>query len=648
MKHCLICLSILLLIASAPGLFSQTEPAVPSISDPQVARTVSGKIPAEDLEIFVDGIMRVHMVSRHIAGAVFAAVQDGEILFSKGYGYADVEAGKPAAADTTLFRPGSVSKLFVWTAVMQLVEQGKLDLEEDINAYLKAFQIPDTFAQPITLAHLMTHTPGFEETVVGMAARKSEDLISLEDYLAANIPHRVFPPGELTAYSNYGSALAAYIVQVVSGIPFEEYVERSIFSPLGMGSSTFRQPLPERLSEQMSGGYTYGRGVFKQDTFELINGMAPAGSMSTTAEDLARFMIAHLQDGGTPGGARILDQGTAQLMHTRLFAHDARINGNSHGFWEWEYNGLRTIQHGGDTLLFHSFLVLIPELNTGFFVSYNSVGGGGAPSKQLMEAIIDRYFPAEIPTTVESPPDSGGHAGRFTGLYMLSRVNYSSFLKIMQLFMTVKVTALPEGALLIGGGSDPKRYMEVEPLVFREHDGQNLVVFKEDAEGRITHMFLSQSPYVAGIKLAWHQRPLLHLLILVITVLVFCSTLIWPLGALRRSVCRYSAVPADAPRAARWLAGGMSGLCVLFLLGMVLVFSRPESVMFGIPLMFKLLLLLPFAASALAVGVLFHALVSWIKGYWYPCSRIHYLLVLLAFLGFLWLLNAWNLLGFKF
>jgi len=605
-----------------------------------------GLTDAADLETFIDGVMRIHMESRHIAGAVFVAVKDGEIFLSKGYGYADVEGRKPALPDETLFRPGSISKLFVWTAVMQLWEQGRIDLDADINTYLETFQIPDTFPQPITMKDLMRHTPGFEETILGMSARAPKDLVPLGEYLQKNLPERVFPPGEITAYSNYGSALAAYIVEVVSGVPFEEYLDRNIFAPLGMDNSTFRQPLPDHLSEQMSGGYKYGRGVFTPNDFELINGMYPAGSMSTIAEDLARFMIAHLQSGRWED-AWILDRGTAELMQTRLFAHDARIDGNAHGFWEWEYNGIRTIQHGGDTTLFHSLLVLLPEFSTGFFVSYNSEGGGGASRLQLIEAVLDRYFPSEAPPDLEPPAGFRKRAGRYTGLYMMSRVNYSSFLKLMQLVMTVKVSATRGGTLLIGN-SDPKQYVEIEPLVFRELRGQDMVVFKEDSGGRITHMYLHRVPYMACIKMAWHELPRWHILILAVTGFFFLSTLIWPLGALRRTLCKYSAVPADAPRAARLLAGGMSALCLVFLIGMVAVLSRPDSVMFGVPFLLKILLVLPFAAAVLALGVLFYAFLSWIKGYWYACSRIHYLLIFLAFLGFLWLLNYWNLLGFKF
>jgi hypothetical protein len=480
-----------------------------------------------------------------------------------------------------------------------------------------------------------------------MAARNPENLIPLGEYLRRNLPRRVFPPGQLAAYSNYGSALAAYVVEVVSGLPFEDYLERNIFDPLGMRHSTFRQPLPERLESLMSGGYKFQLGVFEPDDFELIRGMAPAGSMSTTAEDLARFMIAHLQS-GRYGDGRILDESTARLMHTRLFSHDARLDGNAHGFWEWTYNGIRTIGHGGDTFLFHSMLILIPQHDTGFFVSYNSEGGGGGPRMELMEALFDRYFPANAPAPTGPPQDFSERAGRFTGLYMLSRVNFSTFIKVMQLFSTVRVRATKEGNLVIGSGSSARQYAAIEPLLFREVGGQKLLAFREDDEGRITDLFLGQAPYFAGIRMNWRERPAFHLFALAVTGLLLASCLVWPVGALRRRICRYSAVPTDAPARARLLAGAVSALCGVFLVGLIALFSRPESVIYGVPFALKVLLLIPFVAALLALGVLFYVFMSWLKGYWHACSRLHYLLILLAFAGFLWLLYHWNLLGFKY
>jgi CubicO group peptidase (beta-lactamase class C family) len=615
--------------------------------DPEVEESSVLSSRAE-FEAFVDGIMAVHMKDNHIAGATLSVVKDGEIFLAKGYGYADLEERKPVDPDRTMFRPGSVSKLITWTAVMQLVEQGKIDLDADVNTYLEDFKIPETFPEPITMTHLMTHTPGFEEKATGMGARSVDDLIRVGDFLKKYMPARVRPPGVITSYSNYGTALGGYIVEVVSGLPFETYVKDYIFNPLRMTHSTFSQPLPADLAEHMSVGYKFENGIFKADEFELIHGMTPAGSMSASGADMARFMIAHLQKGRF-GETRILEEETANLMHTQLFAHDPHVLGNAHGFWEMRYNDVYALEHGGDTMLFHSFLVLLLDHNLGFFVSYNSVGGGGPARVQLVEAILDRYFPVKIKANLTPPSDFKKRAKKFTGTYLRARTNSSTYEKIANFFMTVKVTATKEGTLLIpAGGSGARQYVEVEPLVFRQIDGQNRVVFREDEEGRITHLFFGHNPYGAGIKLAWYETPTVHLTILGIILLVFISVLRWPLGALARKICKTKVEMSEAPRSARWMAAIMVSLFGVFLIGLLIVFQDPNEVMFGVPMILKLLLGLPLFAAVMAVVVLFYTLWVWIKGYWTACARIHYTLVFFASVVFLWFLYYWNLLGFKY
>ncbi len=209
-------------------------PAKTSAPSQQEAGTQpEAELSSADLEAFLDGIMPVQLRRGDIAGAVVSVVKDGKVLFAKGYGYADIEAKKPVSPGDTLFRPGSISKLFTWTAVMQLVEQGKLDLDRDVNAYLD-FKIPSTYPQPITLRHIMTHTSGFAETVENLFVKDAAAMKPLQTYLEEHVPNRIFPPGSTPAYSNYATALAGHIVQRVSGQPFDEYIAANILQPLGM------------------------------------------------------------------------------------------------------------------------------------------------------------------------------------------------------------------------------------------------------------------------------------------------------------------------------------------------------------------------------------------------------------------------------
>lgn len=349
-----------------------TEPLTANIHD----------LTAADIEAFLDGIVPLQLKREDIAGATVAIVKDGKQLFSKGYGYADVTQKKPVTAET-LFRPGSVSKLFTWTAVMQLVEQGKLDLGKDVNEYLD-FKIPAAFGQSISLKNILTHTAGFEEQLKDLfiADKRTPNL---GNYLKTHIPKRIFAPGTTPAYSNYAAALAGYVVERVSGQPFNDYIDQNIFKPLGMTHSTFAQPLSPELVPLMSNGYVLTSNEPK--AFETV-GPFPAGSLTSSAADMSKFMLAHLQSGRL-GAVQILKPETTRLMHSRAFGLDPAANAMAYGFFEESRNGQRIIGHGGDTAYFHSGLELLTDAGVGIFVSYNSVGRGEIdPRAMLWDAFL--------------------------------------------------------------------------------------------------------------------------------------------------------------------------------------------------------------------------------------------------------------------
>lgn len=267
---------------------SATPPAAPAVpADGRAALTRA------DAEAWLDGLMPYAIGRGNIPGAVVVIVKDGNVLLQKGYGYADLEKRTPVDPATTLFRPGSVSKLFTWTAVMQLVEQGKLDLDADVNQYLD-FKIPPRKDKPVTLRQILTHTTGMEEYVRGLITADPTDAVTLENYIKSWTPTRIFDAGTTPAYSNYATTLAGYIVQRVSGQPFDDYIEQHIFQPLNMQHASFRQPLPAKLLPHMSKGYKVG--ADQPQGFEIVN-PAPAGSLSASGQDMGQFMIAHLQNG---------------------------------------------------------------------------------------------------------------------------------------------------------------------------------------------------------------------------------------------------------------------------------------------------------------------------------------------------------------
>jgi CubicO group peptidase (beta-lactamase class C family) len=603
-----------------------------------------------EVEAFVDGVMAEQLKSYHIPGATVAVVAGGDLLFAKGYGYADLATHRPVVAERTLFRPGSVSKVITWTAVMQLVEEGKVDLDADVNEYITDFKIPPAFGEPITVANLMTHTAGFEDSPEGIFAARAEDLKPLATYVKENVPARVFPPGEIPAYSNYGTALAGYLVEVVSGAPFEQYVEENIFEPLGMARSTFREPVPAALEADVAAGYSFEDGVFQPQHFEWVQPY-PAGSLSATAKDMARFMAAHLQE-GRYGSGRILGEAAAREMHRRLFTPDPRVNGWAHGFIEITVNDERAIWHAGDTIYFHTALALFPERGVGVYVSYNSPDGSPA-RLDLIDAFAGRYFPAAKEPAPEPGPGAADAAARYAGSYVASRGTFTEIWKLISFLSPHKVGVTPDGYLLAPGGMGrpPCRYVELEPGTFRcvEADGTlgDKLVFAVDGSGRVTYAFFGNDPTSVLIKVPWYRGASFHQAVLAACLLLFLTAIFtWPISWL---IGRRRQRPRDPllARLARRGAWCLSLLNVVFVVAATCFFDR-VAVLFGLPAGLKAALVLPVVTSVLAVGVVVLAVVAWVKSFWRVRGRIHYTLVALAAAAFVLWLNYWNLLGFRY
>jgi CubicO group peptidase (beta-lactamase class C family) len=523
------------LLATASGAVADA----PAAASAPVAAPVAAPLTAQDVGAWLDGFMPVALGRAGVAGAVVVVVKDGSVLFEKGYGYSDLAGGTPVDPRRTLFRPGSVSKLFTWTAVMQLVEAGKLDLDADVNQYLD-YKIPPRDGKPITLRNILTHTTGFEESVRGLITTKPHGR-SLGEEMKRWVPTRVFDPGSTPAYSNYGASLAGYIVERVSGEPFEKYVENHIYRPLGMDNSTFEQPLPARLAAQMSKGYPDTSKP--AEPFEFVS-IPPAGSMSATGDDMGRFMIAHLEE-GRYGDARILKPETAHLMHETLTRLMAPLNGIALGFYEQNINGHRVIAHGGDSEWFHSNLLLFLDDHVGLYVSMNSAGvPGGSVRQTLFEDFADRYFPAASHDGKVDEKTAAEHTRRAVGRYVSARGSYSNFLAAVGLFGQLEVAANPDGTISIPMLKDlagsPKKYREVEPFVWREvggHDRIGAIV----TDGRVTRV---SSDLLSGI-MVFDRAPaaqsaswLVPAAIAAVAVLLL-TLVAWPVAAVIRR--RYKA-----------------------------------------------------------------------------------------------------------
>jgi len=612
---------------------------------PELAIRRLTKADRDDLEAFFDGAIGAYMENRHVAGATIAVVSGDEVIFEKGYGYADVEKQTPVDPQTTMFRIGSVSKLITWTAVMQLAEQGKLDLNADINTYLQGagVSIPETFPQPITLKHLLTHTPGFEDRVIGLFAHDAGELQPLGKVLNEQLPARVRPPGELASYSNHGTALAGYIVERVSGMPWADYIEQRILTPLGMEHTTVRQPRKHELPANLSKGYKYQDGRYQEQDFEYVP-IAPAGSASSSAGDMARFLLAHLNDGQL-GEARILQVETARQMHEPLFQPGPKLDAMCYGFMEMHRNGQRLIHHGGATFQFFSSSVMIPEHRTGLFVSFNTNTAASLP-QQLTDLFLDRYYPSSDPPRPKPPEGFKERAQRFVGAYKAIRHDYTHAAKLGQLLAVANVSLGDDDALVVGGPIT-LRLAEVAPLEFAEIGGQERVLFREDANGNITQMFVGTHPAVALQKLTRYETPSLHASLLGGSVLVLVSALLgWPFVFLATRGRLIAGRPATVmSRSASWIGwlGSATLLAVLGALTYLFAVQEPNEIAFGLPWLLGDVLRFSPACLGVAVIVSLCSMLAWAKGCWRLSGRIHYSLVALAAATFVWQLYYWNL-----
>ncbi|MBS0417192.1 MAG: beta-lactamase family protein [Proteobacteria bacterium] len=516
--------------AGSPG-DAATEGVIPNPS------TTPHTLDKTDLESWLDGFLPYALETGDIAGGVVAVVKDGELLFAKGYGYSDVAAHKPVDPDRTLFRPGSVSKLFTWTAVMQMVEQGKLDLDKDINTYLD-FHIPDRPDGPITLRNIMTHTPGFEEQIKRLITTDPKALVSLADYCRNSTPTRIFKAGSTPAYSNYATAVAGYLVQRVSGQNFDTYIEKNIFEPLGMTHSSFRQPLQAELLPLVSNGYQVASEPAKP--YELVL-PAPAGSLAASATDMAKFMIAHLQD-GEYNGKRILQAQTAEQMHTSATTMVPPLNRMDLGFYEQNYNGHRVISHGGDTEWMHSYLHLFLDDHVGIFMSFNSQGHEGAVGhlrQAVFDQFADRYFPGPWPSGSVSKQDAAAHAQLMAGYYDDSRRPDSSFMSLEGIFAPPRVQVAADGTLMMslmkGPTQVPVHYKEIAPFVWRQTDNGRRMAAKV-VDGKVVRVSMDElSPFmVFDPTPAWRSPAWLLPAFFASLAAVVLTAVFWPIAAISR------------------------------------------------------------------------------------------------------------------
>lgn len=587
----------------------------------------------ENLSAHFDAQVPGAMSKAGVAGSAIVVVKDGKVLFARGYGYADVEHKTPVSPSETLFRVGSISKVVAYTAVMQLVEQGRIDLDADVARYVD-FPIPATFADPITMRHLMSHTAGFEDTLKGRWV-SSGQRTSSRDYLVQAMPRRLFAPGTVPAYSSFGTTLAAYIVERVSGEPFETYAQRYIFSPLGMQHSSFAQPLPPRLAPMLAQAYETISGPAKAfDTAQI----AAAAGMSSSALDMARFMLVHLGASAPSEPLRLMPATLAQ-MHAVQFRHHPAGPGIALGLFEMDEVAPRLIGHTGNIPGFYSGMYLWPAQRLGFFIVQNTETGP-AMRNALLKSFAGRYLPSQAQAAAMPRRMVADQSGQVQGSYRSTWRFESSPLYLNVLLNQSVVRRVAPRTLVIdtqvGLQGRPVEWRQVDEGVWQSAENPHRrLYFRKNAQGD-WEMSSNRSPEQVWQKGSWHQHKLVILFVLLGSIAVIVPTLLaWPVTALlrRRAGPRTALSPPirtarTAMRLAILLA--LSPWVLYASIGLIVA----HELLFVASPAFPILLRAVQALAWLAVaGAIHAALSSWRTPALGWVSRSHHVLLLLACSG---------------
>ena len=446
---------------------------------PQARAQSAALVDTTALAAFVDSFVTARIAADRIPGAGFVFVQNGRAVVSRGYGLADVARKRAVLPESTIWRIGSISKVFTATAVMQLVDRGAVKLDAPVDGYVRRVAMPRTYPDPVTVRHLLDHTAGFDEIRPGTQAPSREALLSLDEFLKGRLV-RVRPPGRIIAYSTYGITLAGQLVEEVSGETFETFLRRSIWEPLGMRRTSIH--VPDSLRDDLAIGYELTGDSPVAQPWEWYH-TSPASSINATVADMARFIGAHLPPAG-PAAARILSDGALAEMHRQQATMHPSLPGYALGFNEDYVGRLRVLEHGGNMAGFSALMVLVPSRNAGFFV-VNQLEGSRLRD-DLKWLLLERFFPEArerrpVPSTL--PPAGKVKPERFAGAYIPLVSCFSC--QPMRAGSSLTVTANPDGTLQFAGG----RWIAVDSLRFVRSNGSGYIVFRADSAGTVQELF---------------------------------------------------------------------------------------------------------------------------------------------------------------
>lgn len=606
-----------------------------------------------EFEVFMDSIFNKKMKEENIPGAVITVVKGDNVFFSKGYGYSDIDKKIPMTTDKTLFRIASITKVFTYTALMQLYEQGKVDLHEDVNKYLKGYNLKNKYPAPVTIEQLLTHTSGIDDNSIGDLTRNESDLKPIKDFLRNHLPQVVREPGKIINYCSYDTALTGGIIEQVSGESLNSLIDKNILKPLNMKNTRMDRNLnPEGLEQ----GYMYINGKYEKQRLEGYFNNYAVGGIISTCDDMAKFMIANLNNGQYKGKS-ILKPETVTDMQTRHADFDDRLPGMAYGFNEKYFEGYRAVEHEGyspDNIF--SDMCMFPEEKAGIFISINQ-GWNDFPN-EIVSEIVNKYFPqkpsADDAKKAKHISMSAKELKGFTGTYRFSENPVSTFHKgnAFPEGQDIRIS-LKNGNSLKMEGKDAftgKEYKTsitpIEPLVFRREDTGKYVVFKKDSVGKIYYLAQDADSWHGTYeRLKWYELSDIQIAICVVTLITFFAAILFYIGRFIYLVVKKKGNLFNSSK--KLLLGFIiSFLNITFFIAALYVLGEPTR--YGISLEAKVLLCVPIISAVLTI--LFSAAVIFdnIKKSRRLWFRLYNLYIAAAGILYIWFVNYWNLLGFKF
>lgn len=562
---------------------------------------------------------------RHLSpGAVVIWVQGDSVLVQETYGYANLEERRKIRPDQTIFRVGSISKPFTAIGILQAVEKGLLDLDKDINHYFEEDLIQYRSFSPITLRHLLTHTPGFDDFFIGKSARSKEEVLSLQESIKTFMPRRLIEPGEIASYSNFGVALAGYILEHVDGRPFNVIMEEDVFTPIGMINSSF-DPSENQLQHFMT-GYHRGRAGIVPLHYDYILD-APAGTMVTTMDDIVKFMKLFLKPDGLES-VGILSRSMQHDMISSQFTHHPQLN-NSFGYlWSLSVvQNQRTVIHDGGYLGTSARLFLFPDNQSAMFIATNIMEFG------FISDVTELLTKTSLPK-VEEDADytfngirytDGRPVSDFAGIWRNTRYSKYSFTKFAVLLgiMGQEIKTGVESDTLLTMpmlSGELRRMVQVQPQLFQSIDDDYRIAFRE-SDGKITHLFTNGTNAFERISKAESQQVQLILLASLIIFFALC-TIFYP-GYYLISKIRKNLASVTGIFKLEMVIAVLFSVNILLMLHMFSTIPDYELLIgfgYGLPNSLYYISLIPFAAILFGFWLLYYLirekeLTAWRKAY---------------------------------